>query len=158
MEFLTSILAGGATGLIGTIVSAIVGYMERRQRHKHEMELRQLDIEIVKMESISAEKVAAIKAEPQEPAPEPSAPYQSPGSRWSEGNSKWLLAVDVVRGLLRPVATIGALGGVGWIYYNFAPVVPSEEMGLRVVDTILYIATTTTLWWFGTRPMKTNKT
>ena len=73
--------------------------------------------------------------------------------RWSSGDSAWLVFVDVVRGLIRPVLTVGFLVLCGLIYFTLPGGSP-EHVAARIVDTALYLATTTTLWWFGTRPKK----
>lgn len=159
MDILLSILAGGVTGIAGTIVSAVSGYLERRQRHRQELELRRTDLELARAEAASAERVAAIESESRETeggwrALEAS--YQVAGARWSSGDSPWLVAVDVVRGLIRPVLTLGFLILAGAIYFT-AVAIPPADVGVRVVDTILYLATTTTLWWFGTRPRRAER-
>ena len=154
LETLTAILSGGATGLLGTVISAGVGWVERRQRHQQELDLRKLDIQVAREEAASAERVAAIEAESRESEAgwrAFEASHAAAATRWSRGDSGWLVAVDVVRGLIRPVLTIGFLVLAGVIYFRL-PLVPPADMGARMIDTVLYLATTTTLWWFGTRP------
>ena len=154
LEALLSILTGGATGLLGTALSAGIGYFERRQRYQQEMELRRLDLEITRAESESAERIAAIEAESNDNAAAMKAleaSHRSATVRWSRGDSAWFVFVDVVRGLIRPVLTLGFLGLAAAIYFRL-PVDPSVDVGARLIDTVLYLATTTTLWWFGTRP------
>ena len=154
LDTLLSILTGGATGLLGTAISAGIGYFERRQRHQQEFDLRRLDLEITRAESESAERVAAIEAESAENAAALRAietSHRSAGVRWSRGDSTWFVFVDVVRGLIRPVLTLGFLALAAAIYFRL-PIDPSADVGARLIDTILYLATTTTLWWFGTRP------
>ena len=154
LDALAAILTGGATGLLGTAITAGIGYFERRQRHQQEVELRNLDLQITRAEAESAERVAAIEAESAESAAAMraiEASHQAAGVRWSSGDSRWLVAVDVVRGLIRPVLTVGFLAFAAVIYAHLPPA-PHVDVGARVIDTVLYLATTTTLWWFGTRP------
>ncbi len=156
MEILASILAGGATGLLGTIVSGVSGYIERRQRHQQEVELRQIDLQISQAESESAERIAALEAGSREAEAgwrSLEASYRASQTRWSSGDSGWLVVVDVVRGLIRPVLTIGSLILIAVVYFNIAVIMP-DDIGVKIVDTLLYIATTTILWWFGTRPQR----
>ena len=153
-EAIATILTGGATGLLGTVISAAVGHVERKQRHQQEIELRTVDLEIVRSEAASVERVAAIEAESRESEGEwraIEASHREAAVRWSRGDSRWLVGVDVVRGLIRPVLTLGFLGLAAVIYFHL-PMVPPADVGVRLIDTILYLATTTTLWWFGTRP------
>ena len=161
MEFITSIftngaiLAGGATGLLGTIVSGILGYFERRQRHKQELELRQIDLQIAqtrsKFETTTVDAARGIENQSL------NVPYQTPESRWSTRDSKWLLAVDIIRGLVRPVITVGVLILIGVVYFSLDFPVTAENLGIKIVDTLLYVLTTAVLWWFGTRPIRYNK-
>ena len=151
---LEAILSGGATGLLGTAISGAIGYFERRQQHRQEVELRRLDLEMTQAEAASAERVAAIEAESASAAAELRAieeSHRQAAARWSTGDSAWLLGVDVVRGLIRPVLTLGFLALGAAIYFHL-PAPPVADVAGRMVDTVLYLATTTTLWWFGTRP------
>ena len=156
-EAIASILTGGATGLLGTLISGGIGYFERKQRHQQEIDLRKVDLEIARGEAQSAERVAAIEAESRESDSGwrvLEASHQAAGVRWSQGDSAWLVFVDVVRGLIRPALTLGFLALAGVIYFTL-PIAPPAEVGVRLIDTVLYLATTTTLWWFGTRPKRT---
>ena len=154
LDALMAVVSGGATGLLGTVVSGATAYFERRQRHQQEMDLRQVDLQIARAEGASAENVAAVEAEALESTAAWrafEASHRASTVRWSSGDSKWLVAVDVVRGLLRPALTVAFLAFMGWIYATM-PFVAPENLGGRLVDTVLYLATTCTLWWFGTRP------
>lgn len=157
LESILAIATGGATGLLGTLLSGAMGFFERRQRNRHEIELRRVDLEITRSEAATVEKVAAIEAESTETQAELAAfaeSHRAAAVRWSTGESGWLTFVDVVRGLMRPVLTVASLAAAIAIYWSlpFAPT--GEEVAERVVDTVLYIATTTALWWFGTRPKR----
>ena len=157
LESVLAILTGGATGLLGTILSGATAYFERRQRNRHEIELRRVDLAIARSEAAGVERVAAIEAESAETQAELGAlaeSHRAAAVRWSTGESGWLVFVDVVRGLMRPVLTLVSLAAAITIYWSlpFAPT--GDEVASRVVDTVLYIATTTVLWWFGTRPKR----
>ena len=159
-EALLAILTGGATGILGTIISAGTSYFERRQRNRHDLELRRADLEIIRAESESAERVTALEAESEVAQAELAALAQSHRSaalRWSKGDSRWLLFVDVVRGLMRPVLTIASLAAVTVIYFTLAAPPATVEVGECLVDALIYLATTCTLWWFGTRPKRAAK-
>ncbi len=157
LDTILTILTGGATGLLGTLISGATSYFERRQRNRHELELRRIDLEITRSELAHVERVSAAEAESAETRAElaaVAASHRSAAVRWSTGDSGWLVLVDVVRGLMRPVLTIASLAAAVTIYWSL-PFAPSgEEIAARVVDTVLYIATTTVLWWFGTRPKR----
>ena len=63
LDTIMSVLTGGATGLLGTVVSGAIDFFQSRAEHKREMDLRRLDIELAQTEAGAAEKVAAIEAE-----------------------------------------------------------------------------------------------
>lgn len=159
-EAVIAILTGGATGLLGTLISSGVSFFERRQRNKHELELRRIDLEVTRAESEGAERVAAIEAESARDQAELAAlaaSHRSEAVRWSSGDSKWLVFVDVVRGLMRPALTAASLAAVTVIYFTLSSPAPTVDVAVRIIDALIYLATTTTLWWFGTRPKRASK-
>ncbi len=155
IDALTALLTGGATGLLGTAVSAVTAFVQARQRHAQEVELRRLDMETARFEADSAARVAAVEAEGARAAAAwaaMEASHSAAARRWSRGDSHWLVAVDVVRGLMRPAITLGAVALVAAIYFTLGGSdVELLDIRPRIVDTVLYIATTCVLWWFGAR-------
>lgn len=151
LESLMAILSGGATGLLGTAVSAGAEFFRERQRHAHEVELRRIEMEMLSAEAASAERVAAIERETEvskADAAALAASYRSATDRMSRGDSRWLVAVDVLRGLTRPVLTWVFVALVGAMYFTSAATGGVRE---QIVETVLYLATTCVLWWFGAR-------
>lgn len=157
METAIALLTGGATGLLGTLLSGALGAWQRRQKHRQEVELRRLDVEIARAEAERVERVAAVEAESEESArawAAMEASHRAAGKRWSSGESGWLVLVDVVRGLIRPALTLGLVGLVGCIYFvGLAEGSSFDEAAIRarIVDTVLYLSSTCVLWWFGSR-------
>ena len=163
IEFLSSVAAGGATGLLGTAVSAVSEFFGRRQRHRQELEMRRIDIEQARIEAESAERRAEVEAKSAERRAEVEAhaateaaewaalraSYREAGKRWSQGESRWLVAVDLVRGLTRPLLTWAFVALTAWIYATLGP--QDAELRAQVVNTTLYAATTCVFWWFGAR-------
>lgn len=150
-DSILAVVTGGATGVLGTIVSAGTAYFERRQRHAQELELRQMEMEMMRTEAASAERVAAIERESEQMRAEHAAleaSYRAATTRMSTGDSRWLVAVDVVRGLTRPVLTWCLLALAGTIYFTLSP---QSDMRGQIIDTVLYLSTTCVLWWFGAR-------
>lgn len=149
-EALIGIVSGGATGLLGTLVSFGAQYFARRQAHQQEVELRRLDLELAETEGRTAERKAAIEAESQEGTAAWKAMEKSlegQGERWSRGGSRWLVLVDVIRGLTRPVGAWMFLGIAAAIYFSTS----DEEVRTAIVSTVLYLMTAAWLWWFGAR-------
>ena len=151
LDGILAILTGGATGIAGTLVSAGTEYFKEKQQHAHEIELRRVEMEMMSTEAQSAERIAAIERESEQMRAEHAAleaSYRAATTRMSTGDSRWLVAVDVIRGLTRPVLTLLLVTLVGVIYFTLSP-----EHGLegQIIDTVLYLATTCVLWWFGAR-------
>ena len=159
IDGILALLTGGATGLLGTVISVGADWLQARQRHGHAMELRRLDIELHRAEAAAAERTAAIEAESAETQAEWAAmraSYAEAGRRWSRPGDGWaMIFVDLIRGLVRPALTIGSLALVGAIYFTLGDDPVAEiDIAPRIVDTALYISTTATLWWFGARGLR----
>ena len=81
-----SVLTGGATGLLGPALSAVVDFFQSRQRHAQELDLRRLDIELAKAEVEGAAAHAAIEAQATRERAEweaMEASYREAARRWS---------------------------------------------------------------------------
>jgi hypothetical protein len=157
LDLMMSVLSGGVTGLLGTVLSGGMKFFENKQKHGYElaimeMEMRQMDreadnaVKIAETEMEGADRTAAWQAL--------EASYKESTSRISKGESPWLVAVDVVRGLMRPVMTLGLLILLAVIYFTVAQGLTAGDglpMRVNIILTISYLATTSVLWWFGTR-------
>ena len=151
LDSILAVISGGATGLLGTVVSAGTEYFQARQRHAHEIELRRVEMQMMATEAASAERVAAIERESEQMRAEHAAlvaSFRASTTRMSTGDSRWLVAVDVVRGLTRPVLTWGFVVMTGIIYFTMSP---AADFDGQIIDTVLYLTTTCVLWWFGAR-------
>ena len=91
------------------------------------------------------------------------ASYLAPGAQEKSRLARWLMAiVDAARGLIRPGATAYSLGLLTalmvWVQSMWArsglTMTPDQTMRLtmEIIGTVTYLATTTTVWWFGVRP------
>lgn len=153
LDLITGLLTGGATGLLGVAVSTVTDYMERRARHREAIESQRLDIELAQIEAASAEHRATLALQTAEIEAEGralDASYAEARARWSgPGEGGLIVAVDVVRGLTRPLITWLLIGLVAGIYWTALP--EEEALRTRIVATVLYLATTCVVWWFGGR-------
>ncbi len=68
--------------------------------------------------------------------------------------------VDVIRGLVRPIMTVYVMVVVTFIYLELQrlvggmssiPVIEAMSIYSTTINSILYVATTVVLWWFGIR-------
>ena len=163
---ISSLLTGGATGIIGSVVSNVTDFMEQRRKNQHELELRKLDIQEMEKEYEYRKDVTAQKTQAEAQA----ISYEHDSRSYTSGmkiKSPWLKAplvlVDLVRGLVRPALTVFLIFLVWNTFSEVQKVVneagmdalkPQEALGIyaSVVDMILYLASTAVTWWFGTRP------
>ena len=154
-----SVLTGGATGLLGTALSAVVDIFQSRQRHRQELDLRRLDIELAKVEAEGAATHAAIEAQATRERAEwgaMEASYREAARRWSRPGEGWAMQlVDVVRGLTRPALTWSLFALVGAIYFLLGTSdLAALSLRPRIVETVLYLFTAAMLWWFGARQIE----
>ena len=144
------------TGLLGVLLTGVVDFFQRRQDHAQEMELRRFDLDLARIEGESAGHVAAIEAEGRADEAAWSAleeSYREASRRWSRPGEGWLMQfVDFVRGMTRPMLTWCLVGLVAAIYFWLgATDMEVIEIRPRIIDTVLYLATASVLWWFGAR-------
>ena len=152
IESVLSLAAGGLTGLLGTAVSFGTRHLAKRQAHRHELELRQLDLQLAEAEAQGAARQVALETDARKHEAASTAlqaSYSEAANRWSVvGDSGWMIRVDVVRGLTRPLLTWAGAVGLAWVWGSL-PADSAESA--RVVDAVIYLASTCVLWWFGAR-------
>ena len=112
LDLIMGVLSGGVTGLIGTVISGGMKFFENKQKHGHVLAIMEMEIKQMHVEAEIAKDVAELEMEGKDrqaawAALEAS--YKESTSRMSTGDSQWLVMVDVVRGLMRPVITLGLL-------------------------------------------------
>lgn len=172
-----SILAGGVTGLLGGVVQKVYEYKTRsleaemqRDREAHEIALRRVDAEIMQQEYAARIRVAETEAAGKEAVADGEAFQASLTSepvRYSDSSrltpaQMWLMvALDAIRGIVRPALTLYLCGISTLVYLQArsligpgAAALSSEqavELVRLTVDTLLYLTSTCVLWWFGSR-------
>ena len=157
LDLLMGVLSGGVTGLIGTVISGGMKFFENKQKHGHELAIMDMEMKQMHVEAEIAKDVAELEMEGKDRQAAWSAleaSYKESTSRMSTGDSQWLVMVDVVRGLMRPVITLGLLLGIGVIYFTVGAdttLPDGTPMTVNIIQTVLFVGTTAVLWWFGTR-------
>lgn len=142
---LFSALFGGATGLIGTLVGKVFGWLELREKARtlaleqaHELALfdRQAALRRTEMESEAAiADTAAWQAGRV-------ASYQHD---MAAGETyKWVAAVQK---LTRPILTFALIGLTLWVFLRVA------DLGIQsdIVNQVIYLTAMAVAWWFGDR-------
>ena len=152
MDLILGVVSGGATGLIGSVLSGTVKIFTDRQNQSHElakmeMELRHMDKEAELAREMKELELEGIEAQAAWKGLEAS--YVEAGKRWSTGNSPWIIAVDVVRGMMRPLLTLSLVALTTGVYFSLG--VDSLQLQERIIATILYLTALALSWWFADR-------
>lgn len=176
---ITGVLSGGATGLLGVLIQRFFDFKHKQQ----EIEIVKLQlansIELAKMETERTLKAAEIDMEGklavsdgevmQASFRHDAASYLNPAAQTKRGFVGSILAmamgaVDFLRGILRPGMTAYLCWLVTVMFFWVRELAASHGLSLtpdqvmqlmvQVIATILYVFTTTALWWFGARPPK----
>lgn len=178
LEFLgglaTSVLGGGITGILGVIVQRFADYKNKEldleiegQKFQHELDLRKVDAEIQAEEWASRTQVAQIEAtgKAEVSADQAFAASFNESVRFSDPSratpaQTWLLVIlDFIRGIVRPGLTLYLCVLTTLVYFSSQrvlaqnPISAAEAVKLvhTVIEAVLYLTTTCTLHWFGTR-------
>ncbi len=172
LSIITSILSGGVTGLLGIAVQRIADYKNKqldlelsKQKFENDLALKRVDADIMAQEWASRTRVAQVEERGQEAVADSSAfsaSFNEP-QRYSQNPNAaqgWLLvALDFIRGLVRPVLTVYLCVLTTLVYLHARDLLSTQALtsdealdlvGL-IIRTILYLTTTCVLWWFGTR-------
>ena len=172
LEFILSIVSGGATGLLGSLFKGVGDFFKRRQEMAHERDMRKLDMEMMDKEWEYRDRAAAREGEVRLQEAEAglqAASYDHDRAAYSTGfkvrlafSRVALVLVDVVRGLTRPVLTAVML----WMVWDTRcevyaalesagidriDVAAAMDLQKRIGCTILYLGTMCVAWWFGDR-------
>jgi len=152
MDLLLGVVSGGATGLIGSVLSGAVKFFTDRQNQAHELAKMDMELKHMDKEAEIAKSIQELKLEGEESANAwkgLEASYQEAARRWSSGDSGWIVAVDVVRGMMRPFLTLFLVVLTTAIFFTLAG--EGTSVHNQIVATILYLTSLALSWWFADR-------
>ncbi len=176
----SSVLSGGATGLIGMVAQRWADYKNRQLdiqlqqlKNDHEVKMKEADAAIMAQEWAARTRVAEIETEGKIEAADAAAfaeSFKLEPQRYATGKmttgQMWIMVIlDFFRGIIRPGLTIYLCVLTTLIYIQARNLVgkedltPDQAMDLMklIIGTVLYLSTTTIVWWFGVRPQKQSK-
>jgi len=151
MDMIFSVLTGGATGILGSVLGKVFNFAdvfieEKKAKGEHERtiemhrlqsELRADELEselaIVQEQSAGAAQVASYAMMTGVEVPYP-----------------WVAAI--LR-LMRPLLTVMLVGIVWYIYASSDDLAQQET----IIQSVIYMSSTAVLWWFGDRAMRPKK-
>src|SRR5271157_2775163 len=175
LDSILSVASGGATGLIGTAVSAVANYQSKKldielekQKSADEIEMRKLDIQAQAAEIAAQAQIAQIQTQGEvdkADAATLAASYQMEPQQYSEKSllthaQEWVFVLlDTLRAIIRPGMAIYLCVLVSLIYFQTRGLIkqePTDSFVLleKLVNTILYLFTTCVLWYYGSRPIQ----
>jgi len=163
----SSILSGGATGLLGVVAQRYADYKNKQLDFEHAVALKEIDSKIMAQEYAAKESIVRIEAAGASDVADSKAfaeSYSLEPPRYAVGNlttgQNWVMVLlDALRGAVRPVLTIYLCILVTIVYALAREKLRAEDLNAAqalellsyIINTILYVWTTVTLWWFGTR-------
>lgn len=160
-----SVFGGGLTGLIGSVTQRVFEYKIKqleieanKEKYAHEVEMRKADAAIMAQEWASRTQVAQIEGTAKVDVADAQAfntALTSEPKMYHDGtlspHQQWLMVLlDFLRGSIRPTLTLYLCGISTIMYYkaiNQAPILAGET----IVNTLLYLTTSSVLFWFGSR-------
>lgn len=161
-DIFLAVASGGATGLLGTALGMVNGFLE----HRRDVENRRLDMEAAVAER--GHELRLHELNQQARAQETEAELAIVSQRGSfEGltasiqhdqsmgnTSQW---VNDFRSLFRPGLTL-ALMAVTFLIFIISLFMPREsyvgELQSYIVYNVVYVASAASLWWFGDRMLQ----
>lgn len=160
---LETFLSGAVTGFLGSIVNNIYAYKNKKldlelnkQKFENELALKQISANaIIEVEDSKAFK-EALTSEPQRYY---TGNILTPIQRW------FMLGLDFVRGLVRPVLTWYLCTLTTIIYFKAERLIEGDfllptmafDLANQIINTVLYLTVTCVCFWFGSRGNKAPK-
>lgn len=174
IEFLTNALGGS---LIGSLASVAQKYMDNKQKlealklkNEFNLEMSQEERRTIQLQLESEKTIAGIEFNKAMAVGDLSALEQSieaDRATYSVDTSKtsgWLVAVDFLRGITRPVLTAGLASYcvlvTGYNLVTYGSTFTGSELSVMTMTLVDSMATYTGLaisWWFGSRDHSTSK-
>ena len=155
MGFITTLLAGPAAGLFGSLISGVFGYFEKKEQRKadlekyeHELNLTRANLEFQGQELENEALIAQVKST----ADMLKGSYRHDASY---GQASPMI-VNVLR-IIRPALTLFLLVLVTLIYFSVAEGATIEigDQGLtireRIVMSVIFMSEASLTWWFADR-------
>ena len=150
-ELFGAVLSGGATGIIGSLVGRVFGWLEKREEAKenaaqraHELDLQKLNIQARAAETEN--ELAILDAESRRDQLLASFQHDR-----SDNTSTW---VNNVKAMVRPTLTFALIVLTAILYFSLndnAEPVEVVKIKAYIVNTIVYTTSAAVLWWFGDR-------
>lgn len=174
LGFVGSAATGGITGLVGTLASGVLGFFKEKNEREFQLALKDKDMDMMRLEADNAVKIAeAARATMQSQQDgEAFVASQQLGNQSIlqsgiyDKASKWAIngaiLVEAFMRTVRPTLTAMALAAMVWVavqsYEKLAGAAITADQAqvtwMECVQAVIYIATTSYVWWFGSRDQR----
>ena len=146
-ELLGTVLTGGATGIIGSVIGKAFSFLDAWQEEKKADSEHGRTIELLELQN----KLGAEESEREMEITQAKIDADSRVASYSHDSmagtsSGWV--TDLLR-LVRPILTFSLIILVGILYFNAVP-----DGRATIEASVIYMASSATLWWFGDRALR----
>ena len=148
MSILTTILAGGATGIFGTFISKLFGVFDIWQNRINHRDDMQHEITLLKMQidaKAAESEQESLIAQSKDASDIRVASYQHDSSYGTA--SQWV--INILR-FIRPILTLFLLVAIFYIWSTGHKTLMTQGM---ILEFLTYASMTAITWWFGDRSL-----
>jgi hypothetical protein len=170
-SILGSVMSGGITGLIGTGLTALAEYKEKKLAFSHEERMVELEQQTIKIEAEAAVQKTTAEYEGKVEVADSEAFAESfsadKATYMTNYKDNWFTSilftiVDFIRGMTRPLLTFYLCAVTTWMAWKVYIITgniilnPIQAIDLlqQIVSAVLYLTITACTWWFGTRGLQ----
>jgi hypothetical protein len=146
-ELLGTVLTGGVTGIIGSVIGKAFSFLDAWQEEKKATNEHGRTLELLELQNkIGAEENEREMAITQSKIDADSRVASYSHDSMAGTGSIWV--IDLLR-LVRPVLTFSLIILVGILYFKAIPA------GRATIEaSVIYLCSSSCLWWFGDRAMR----
>ena len=144
MDSILTVLFGGATGIIGTLVGKVAGYFEAKQKleltreeFKQELALQELNMKARAGEMENEQAIAEVAAF--------TSTRQASYKHDSDMGKPYRWVVTLLR-LIRPLLTLSLIALTGILFFQLG-----EEGQDSIATQVIFLTGMAVSWWFGDR-------
>ena len=149
-ELLGTVLTGGATGIIGSVIGKAFSFLDSWQEEKKANNEHGRTIALLELQN----KLGAEESEREMAITQSKIDADSRVASYSHdsmGGTSSVWVTDCLR-MVRPVLTFSLILLVGILYFKAVP-----EGRATIEASVIYLCSSSCLWWFGDRAMRSKK-
>ena len=146
-ELLGTVLTGGATGIIGSVIGKAFSFLDAWQEEKKATNEHGRTLELLELQNKIGAEENEREMEITQAKIDADSRVASYGHDSMAGTSS-IWVVDLLR-LVRPVLTFALIILVGILYFNAVP-----DGRATIEASVIYMASSSVLWWFGDRALR----